>query len=79
MPDEVPEVPEAREVPEDAERDYRCLECGAAFSRSGLAAGVTAPCPECGSEHTREHWESRVRNAGTVTVERYEELRDRPG
>jgi DNA-directed RNA polymerase subunit RPC12/RpoP len=62
-----------------ADRDYRCLDCGEAFSRHGLAVGVAPQCPACGSRRTREHWESRVRNAGKVTAEQFEELRDRPG
>jgi hypothetical protein len=71
--------PGARAGDAIAHRDYRCLECGDTFSRDGLPAGVPAPCPVCGSGRTREHWESRVRNAGKVSGERFEDLRDRPG
>jgi DNA-directed RNA polymerase subunit RPC12/RpoP len=64
-------------------RDYRCLECGGAFTvediGEGLAPGSSIACPACGSTRTREHWESRVRNAPKTTPERFEELRDRPG
>jgi DNA-directed RNA polymerase subunit RPC12/RpoP len=66
-------------VAETSQRDYRCLECGAAFPVEGRPAGAAVPCPVCGSARTREHWESRVRNAGRTSVERFEELRDRPG
>jgi DNA-directed RNA polymerase subunit RPC12/RpoP len=78
VPRDVPEVV-TEDVAEVAHRDYRCLECGTAFSLSGRAAGVSVPCPVCGSMRSREHWESRVRNAARTSDERFEELRDRPG
>jgi DNA-directed RNA polymerase subunit RPC12/RpoP len=62
-----------------ARRDYRCLVCGAAFALDDQPADAAVVCPACGSERTREHWESRVRNAGKTSSERFEELRDRPG
>jgi len=64
-------------------RDYRCLDCDFAFSTGvapgGAAADDPVVCPACGSVRVREHWESRVRNAGETPPGRFEELRDRPG
>ena len=62
-----------------ARRDYRCLACGAAFALDDQPADAAVACPACGSERTHERWESRVRNAGRISPERFEELRDRPG
>lgn len=64
-------------------RDYRCLDCDSAFSvdiaSGGVATDAPGVCPACGSARVREHWESRVRNAGETPPGRFEELRDRPG
>jgi len=62
-----------------ARRDYRCLACGEAFALDGQPQDAHVVCPACGSTSVREHWESRVRNAGKTTAEHVEELRDRPG
>jgi putative FmdB family regulatory protein len=32
--------------------EFQCEECGTVFEEL-VAAGATAPCPECGSERTR--------------------------
>jgi DNA-directed RNA polymerase subunit RPC12/RpoP len=62
-----------------ARRDYRCLACGEAFELDDQPQDAHVVCPACGSGRVREHWESRVRNAGRISSERFEELRDRPG
>jgi putative FmdB family regulatory protein len=62
-----------------ARREYRCLACGEAFALEDQFADAEVVCPACGSGRVREHWESRVRNAGTTPPGRLAELRDRPG
>ncbi len=62
-----------------ARRDYRCLACGEAFALDDQPPDAHVVCPACGSASVREHWESRVRNAGRTTPEHVEDLRDRPG
>ena len=60
-------------------RDYRCGACGEAFALDDQPPYAHVVCPACGSTSVREHWESRVRNAGRTTWQHVEELRDRPG
>ena len=62
-----------------ARRDYRCGACGEAFALDDQPPDATVVCPACGSSAVREHWESKVRNAGRTPPGRFEELRDRPG
>jgi len=62
-----------------ARRDYRCGACGETFALDDQPPSAHVVCPACGAPGAREHWESRVRNAGRTTWEHVEELRDRPG